>query len=170
MALFTNTTAADLKKGNIIMFTMEFSRPSGPPSRPIFRGSICLRPDVLFDIFDRCRWHKRLLGGVCVLVTRNCFTLDLILSYRRVSYFHPQPCTTMVFPTWQHHGHWRRCIHTVGPRFTYPRALAPYPKLHGWNPLKHLVNDTLCSTRYNSATTCPPWQYLQIHLPGVHEQ
>jgi hypothetical protein len=31
----------------------------------MFRGSICLHPDVIFDVFDHCRCHKWLLGGVC---------------------------------------------------------------------------------------------------------
>ena len=31
----------------------------------MFRGSICLRPDVIFDVFDHCRCHKWQLGGVC---------------------------------------------------------------------------------------------------------
>ncbi len=67
MALFANLTSANLKKGNIIMFAMGCSSPglSGPLSGPMFRGSICLRPDVIFDDFDHCRCHKWLLGGVC---------------------------------------------------------------------------------------------------------
>ena len=48
MALFAEITAADFKKGNIIIFTMVSSCPDQVPlSGPKFRGSICLRPDVL---------------------------------------------------------------------------------------------------------------------------
>jgi hypothetical protein len=67
MALFANITAADLKNGDIIMFAMGSSSPGRvpPPIKPMFRGSICLRPDVLFDVFDHCQCHEWLLGGVC---------------------------------------------------------------------------------------------------------
>ena len=59
MALFANIPAADIKKSNIVMFAMVSSRylvapNEWPPERgPMFRGSIsiCLQPDVIFDVF-----------------------------------------------------------------------------------------------------------------------
>ncbi len=56
-------TAADLKTGDIIMFAMGSSSPDRVAPGPMFRGSICLRLDVIFDVFDHCRCHKWLLGG-----------------------------------------------------------------------------------------------------------
>ena len=68
MALFANTTAVDFQKGNIIMFAMGSSSHGRVPSRADRSwGSICLRPDVLWGVFNHRRCHKWLFGacGVC---------------------------------------------------------------------------------------------------------
>jgi hypothetical protein len=54
MALFANIILDNVKKGNNTMFVMisRFPGMSGPLSRPMFRGSICLCPDVVFDVVD----------------------------------------------------------------------------------------------------------------------
>ena len=71
MALFANIPAANIKKSNIIMFAMVSSRylvapNEWPPERgPMFKGSIsiCLQPDVIFDVFDHTKWLMAVGGG-----------------------------------------------------------------------------------------------------------
>jgi hypothetical protein len=61
MALFDNKIAADLKMGDGIMFIMVVSSSCFPPSGRMFSGSIGLRRDVSWGVFDHRQYHKRQL-------------------------------------------------------------------------------------------------------------
>ena len=105
MAPFANITAAELKKGDIIMFAMG----SSSPDRVASRADRCLGGQFACA----CAPISYLMFSTIVDVTnggRGCcfgdekgsrkgFTKELIFGSCRVRYFHPQPLTTMVFPT-----------------------------------------------------------------------
>jgi len=78
MALFANTTAADFKKGDIIMFAMGSSSPErvAPRADRCLGGQFACAPmyyGVFSTIVDTTQGR---LGGVvvCVLATRKGFT------------------------------------------------------------------------------------------------
>ena len=103
MALFADITAADFNKGDIIMFAMGSSCQErvAPRADQSLGGQFACAPmyygvfSAIVDVTYGC-WG---VFDACVLATRKGLTYDLLVKYRRLRYFHPQPRTTMVFPT-----------------------------------------------------------------------
>ncbi len=125
MALFDNLIAADLKKGNNIMFIMV----SGccfqvAPQADGGLGGQLACAGMYYGVFSTILNITK--GGCgCCFGDEKGFNVGINIRLRRVRYFPPQPLTTMVFPTWQHHRHWCCRIHTVGPHSGNPRARTP---------------------------------------------
>jgi hypothetical protein len=89
--------------GDIIMFTMVSSSPNqvAPRANRCLGGQFACAPMYYVMFWTIVDATNGCLGGglACVLAMRKGFTYDLILNYQRIRYFHPQPRTTMVFPT-----------------------------------------------------------------------
>ncbi len=85
-------------------------------------------------------------GCGCCFGDEKGYNIGIKIRLCRAQYFPPQPLTTMVFPTWRHHGHWCRRIHTVGPHSANPRA--PTPSIHhGWHR---------CALAWSNSSDWPP--------------
>ncbi len=99
MALFDNLIAADLKKGNDIMFIMvSSSRSQVPPRADGGLGGELACAAMYYGVFSTIANITK--GGCgCCFGDEKGFNVGIKIRLRRVRYFPPQLLTTMVFPT-----------------------------------------------------------------------
>jgi len=103
MALFANTTAADFKNGDIIMFAMGSSSSERVAARAdrCLVGQFACAP-MYYGVFSTIVDTTQVcLGGGCGVCfgDEKGFHVGFNIQLPWVSYFHPQPRTTMVFRT-----------------------------------------------------------------------
>jgi hypothetical protein len=99
MALFDNLIAADLKKGDDIMFIMVSSSCfQVAPQVDRGLGGQLACAGMYYGVFLTIVNITK--GGCgCCFGDEKGFNVGIKIRLRRVQYFPPQPLTTMVFPT-----------------------------------------------------------------------
>ncbi len=98
MALFDNLIAANLKKGNDIMFIMVFSScfQVAPQADRGLRGQLACAVMYYGVFLTILNITKGSCG--CCFGDEKGFNVGIKIRLRRVWYFSPQLLTTMVFP------------------------------------------------------------------------
>ncbi len=101
MALFDNYIAANLKKGNNIMFIMVSSCFQVATQADGGSGGQLACAAMYYGVFSTIVYHKSRLWVLFWEGERPEKGLSIGINTRlhRVWYFQPQPFTTMVFPT-----------------------------------------------------------------------